>query len=185
MKKLVFVVCLLAIGLLGSSCELESIHASIAVDFDSNADCYRVAFSTNSQGAYSWDFGDGTSSEEQNPVHLYEERGTDEVSLTVLSESGAGKRSKSVSINPAGNSFRQSLASFYGKRMFPLIDGQKYRLTAKGFGDRFNSLLDFSANGQYEGVYAAGSATKDYVAFFNPIAGTTHTVYNDSIQARS
>ena len=173
----------LALWLGMNGCELESIHASIAVDFDSNTDCYQVAFNTNSQGAYSWDFGDGTSSEEQNPVHLYQERGTYEVSLTVLSESGAGKKSKSVSINPAGNPFRKSLANYNGNRMFPQLDGQKYRLTAKGFGERFNSLLDFSANGQFESVYDAGSASRDYLAFFNPVAGTTHTIYNDSLNS--
>ena len=37
---------------------------------------------------WSWDFGDGNSSIEQNPVHTYTEAGTYNVSLTVSDEIG-------------------------------------------------------------------------------------------------
>ena len=39
--------------------------------------------STGAAGEWQWDFGDGTTSEEQNPGHIYEEPGTYTVSLTV------------------------------------------------------------------------------------------------------
>lgn len=39
-------------------------------------------------GAWEWDFGDGTSSTEQNPQHQYTEDGTYTVSLTVTNEYG-------------------------------------------------------------------------------------------------
>ena len=68
----------LALWLGMNGCELESIHASIAVDFDSNTDCYQVAFNTNSQGAYSWDFGDGTTGtfSGTTTTHVYMASGT-------------------------------------------------------------------------------------------------------------
>lgn len=39
--------------------------------------------------AWSWSFGDGNTSEEQNPVHIYEEIGTYSVTLTVTDNAGA------------------------------------------------------------------------------------------------
>lgn len=38
--------------------------------------------------SWMWDFGDGTMSSEQNPVHLYEESGSFTVKLKVIAESG-------------------------------------------------------------------------------------------------
>ena len=38
---------------------------------------------------YSWDFGDGTNSTEQNPTHTFEEKGTYSVTLTVTDNDGA------------------------------------------------------------------------------------------------
>jgi PKD repeat protein len=40
-------------------------------------------FSTESEGMYLWDFGDGTTSTEQNPTHIYNEVGYYKVNLTV------------------------------------------------------------------------------------------------------
>ncbi|MFN8181302.1 MAG: PKD domain-containing protein [Bacteroidia bacterium] len=44
--------------------------------------------STGPITSYLWDFGDGTSSEEENPVHIYSNPGWYTVSLTVRSDSG-------------------------------------------------------------------------------------------------
>jgi PKD repeat protein len=39
--------------------------------------------------SWQWDFGDGTGSSEQNPVHTYAERGRFEAMLTVTDDLGA------------------------------------------------------------------------------------------------
>ena len=39
--------------------------------------------------SYAWDFGDGNTSTEQNPVHSYEKKGTYNVTLTVTDNDGA------------------------------------------------------------------------------------------------
>jgi PKD repeat protein len=39
--------------------------------------------------SWSWSFGDGTTSNEQNPVHTYDERGRYNVLLTVTDDDGA------------------------------------------------------------------------------------------------
>ena len=38
--------------------------------------------------SYLWDFGDGTTSTERNPVHTYEKPGTYRVNLTITREDG-------------------------------------------------------------------------------------------------
>lgn len=61
-----------------------------------------VTFSNFSQNAnaYSWDFGDGNSSTEKDPVHVYDAAGTYTVTLTVTGENNDTKsRSETIALN--------------------------------------------------------------------------------------
>lgn len=57
---------------------------TFVVDFDITVDDYTVTFENKSVDAvsYSWDFGDGETSTEENPVHTYAGEGVYEVTLT-------------------------------------------------------------------------------------------------------
>ena len=64
-------------------------------DFTSNVSLGNVSFaaqftdlSTNDPDSWLWDFGDGTSSTEQNPVHVYTKEGNYTVSLNVSNSGG-------------------------------------------------------------------------------------------------
>ena len=59
-----------------------------------------VQFTSSSSKAetFDWDFGDGNSSQEENPEHVYTVMGTYTVQLTVSNEDGSDDLSKSVSI---------------------------------------------------------------------------------------
>ncbi|MGB1205646.1 MAG: PKD domain-containing protein [Chitinophagales bacterium] len=53
-----------------------------------------VFFIDKSKGLYKeilWDFGDGNSSIEENPMHTYSERGTYKFTQTIISEEGCSK----------------------------------------------------------------------------------------------
>src|SRR3989440_9040280 len=50
--------------------------------------------STGPPAAWSWDFGDGTSSTAQNPVHTYAAAGSYSVSLTVTNSGGSNSLTK-------------------------------------------------------------------------------------------
>jgi PKD repeat protein len=60
-----------------------------------------VTFTDNSTGAnitWAWDFGDGNTSTEQNPVHTYAAAGTYNVCLTVNNECGDSEECEEVTI---------------------------------------------------------------------------------------
>ncbi|MFT5373622.1 MAG: PKD repeat protein [Candidatus Latescibacterota bacterium] len=64
-----------------------------------------VNFTDQSSGdieTYAWDFGDGDTSSEQNPVHVYQARGTYTVALTVANSAGNNTESKEgyITVNP-------------------------------------------------------------------------------------
>ncbi|MCE7699258.1 MAG: PKD domain-containing protein [Methanobacterium paludis] len=62
-----------------------------------------VQFTDKSTGAkplsYSWDFGDGTTSTEQNPIHNYENPGNYTVNLTVTNEYGSDEKTSTITLN--------------------------------------------------------------------------------------
>jgi PKD repeat protein len=61
---------------------------------------YVVAFTSTvtNTDSYSWEFGDGTVSAEQNPVHTYDVSGTYTATLTVTGEGGTANASTEVTI---------------------------------------------------------------------------------------
>ena len=59
--------------------------------------------STGSITGYSWDFGDGGSSTQQNPSHTYNSEGTFTVSLTVTGSGGSDTKTETDLITVAGD----------------------------------------------------------------------------------
>ncbi len=60
-----------------------------------------VSTTINRVNTYRWNFGDGTTSEEQNPTHIYTSGGTFTVSLTAINDTGEDTNEKAnfISIN--------------------------------------------------------------------------------------
>jgi len=96
MKQLKLVLSIAMIAMLGmfTACEKDDEPAAdpyadfeYEVGQDNNLE---VSFTNNSENAesYNWDFGDGQSSTEENPVHEYSEGGTYEVTLTATNADG-------------------------------------------------------------------------------------------------
>ena len=79
-----------------------------------------LQFTDESTGAiddWSWDFGDGTTSSEQNPSHMYLTEGSYTVSLTVTNQYGSDTKEKLVTVSVDG-----STGTFTDPR-----DGQSYQ----------------------------------------------------------
>jgi len=76
-----------------------------------------VSFTDRSMGAplaWEWDFGDGTTSTEQNPVHTYTTTGTFSVTLKVLNYGGSSFRSAYVWVRAASTVFQPVATSSSG-----------------------------------------------------------------------
>ena len=88
----------IAISLLFSSCGEETKEPTADFRFESDGEIvYFVNFSENGD-AYEWDFGDGTTSNMQNPVHSYSEAKDFTVTLKVTGIGGEASSSQTVTI---------------------------------------------------------------------------------------
>lgn len=66
-------------------------------DFEASIDCAEVSFSStaiNIVDSYLWDFGDGNTSTEQNPTHIYTASGTYTIQMTATNANGEDTESK-------------------------------------------------------------------------------------------
>lgn len=103
-KTKIFSGLLLSLLLVLSSCSSDD--DGVKGDFPLSADIFQssngkqVAFQgiTNSATSWLWDFGDGTTSAEQNPVHVYQEGG---YYVATLTATGAGNATESSEVKLA------------------------------------------------------------------------------------
>ncbi|SMO65669.1 PKD domain-containing protein [Saccharicrinis carchari] len=92
---------LMLLGMLMVHCGKEDAVAPIA-DFQFSVDGIEVVFvgvATNAS-SYSWDFGDGNTSDEQNPTHVYDKPGDYEVTFTAAGDGGADSQTKTITTLP-------------------------------------------------------------------------------------
>lgn len=78
----------------------EDLGNPIDADFSFNASADMISFSSLATGAdaWNWDFGDGITSQEENPVHVYAEEGDYEVTLIASNCQYADTLSQNVSV---------------------------------------------------------------------------------------
>jgi len=90
-----------------------------------------VTFTNASTNAtsYEWDFGDGETSTEENPVHVYQSSGEFEVTLTASNECGFTSNSQTVMINLTGIEEIPGIVEF---NIFPNPNSGQFTLTLKG-----------------------------------------------------
>jgi PKD repeat protein len=67
--------------------------------------------SENTVTSWLWDFGDGTTSDQQNPHHVYQQEGNYTVTLTVSNSAGSDKIEIENYISVASNEFKLALSS--------------------------------------------------------------------------
>jgi len=98
-------VCLAAVSLCGTdqSCTVVTISCiAPQADFDFNPNGLEISFfdvSLNEPDSWTWNFGDGNSSNEQNPQHTYALAGSYVVCLNVSSVCGNTQRCELITIN--------------------------------------------------------------------------------------
>jgi len=96
------------------------LHAHVSFDVDKAAgnNPFTVSFKNNSfQGVqlYQWDFGDGQTSTEKNPVHIYQSPGVYSVTLTVEGFTGSASEKKINLIRVNQSTFVNESSSLFPK----------------------------------------------------------------------
>ncbi|MHC1626364.1 MAG: PKD domain-containing protein, partial [Methanoculleaceae archaeon] len=86
--------------------------------------------STGNPDTWSWDFGDGNSSTEQNPIHTYVSAGTYDVTLTVTNSAGMSTALKPDYITVTGPGEITSIVVTPGSRTLSV--DESYSLSAVG-----------------------------------------------------
>jgi gliding motility-associated-like protein len=133
-----------------------------------NAGCQpvEVSFFNNSQNiqtpTYLWEFGDGTTSTETNPTHLYEFPGNYDITLTVTNQTGC---TNTLTINDMVEIYAVPVADFGAEPQAATIDNPTIRFTEMidipyalitwDFGDGASNSGDASPRHTYgaEGTY--------------------------------
>ena len=113
-KNLFFIVAMTAISLT-TSCKKENAPVEAAFSFDISAtDPLTVNFINNStNGAnYEWDFGDGNTSNDENPTHSYAFYKSYNVKLTVTGEDGSTTSDATRTVNVEGDYLEASLGNY-------------------------------------------------------------------------
>lgn len=98
--------------------------------------------STNSPTSWQWDFGDGASSTEQNPVHTYNNAGTYTVTLTASNSYGSNPEVKAdyITVTNGGG----GTGTFTDPR-----DGQTYNIVTIGSQTWFAENLNYKTTNSW------------------------------------
>lgn len=145
-----YTVCLTAGNDAGSDTNCQDITAVLApvaaFDFDiQGAGLVRFTDrSTNEPVSWNWDFGDGNTSEEQNPEHTYAEDGEYTVCLNATNPAGSNEQCNSVTITISSI---VRLADGRSLTAFPNPAGDVLTFSLEGGKERLQLLL-FNTLGQ-------------------------------------
>lgn len=113
MKKLTYLsVSVLLVGLVSmqlSSCKKDKDEEPTAsFTFVVTGQTVVFSFTGSDADTYAWDFGDGETSDEENPIHDYAAGGTYEVTLTVENPEGEDMATETVEVEGAASAEAES-----------------------------------------------------------------------------
>jgi len=149
------------------------------------------AFGGKEPYTWQWDFGDGATSNEQNPTHAYTKAGTYTVTLTVKDATGAQAKDTAKAIINTPPSAPQIKGPDSGKVNKPLVfylnakddDGDKVRYYID-WGDGAKSSTDFYPSGEDVVVQHVWKSTGDFIIKVQAedSKGATSTITSHSIR---
>ena len=106
-----------------------------------------VSFTDQSTGqitSWAWAFGDGFTSSQQNPVHVYQGPGTYTARLTVTGPGGSDSTTRTITVRPARSILRIAPTFIEGNRFAPTQ--HQVSIFGQGLGDATAVVFASSAN---------------------------------------
>lgn len=147
MKNIAF---LCSVTLLLFSCKKEDL---LVADFSIvNNNCIapcEIRFSNLSKNAsaYTWEFGDGETSTEENPTHVYSDWGTFNVKLTAINNDSETSITKEVTLVDTSGSSGTRIISLNGDLNFGDVQINPGTPPVKNFSIKNNGNLTLNVNG--------------------------------------
>ncbi len=164
-KNILFAGFVAVFAILAASCNTTPKVDAPKARFSYDVDGMTVTFTNASKEAdtYAWEFGDGQTSTEENPVHTYAEGGTYTVKLTAKNAGGENTTTEEISL----------------EKKLIVVDGD-FADWAEVPADRL-AQASADENSKYEALYnIAFCADADYIYFYFEFdAGTYSTVDDD------
>jgi PKD repeat protein len=97
--------------------------------FDQNLGTVTFTNTSANATSYEWTFGDGETSAEENPVHVYQSSGEFEVTMTAFNECGFTSNTQTILINLTGVEEIPGIGEF---NIFPNPNSGQFTLALKG-----------------------------------------------------
>lgn len=164
---------LLLLSLTMVNCSDDDAPLAALADFQFLVEDTQVTFNGTVENAtaISWDFGDGTTSSEEDPVYAYASPGNYDVTMTASGDNGTFTETKQVTIlpsfeilltggqgKPEGKTWRLKSAYTAGKEGAGLIENDlglliasfDNLLAAVGLGDSYEDSFTFVYDGTYK-----------------------------------
>ena len=162
----------ISLAMLFASCEKEKDPPSIA-GIDAEVNEYTVSFSAvvTDASSYLWDFGDGNTSTQATPEHIYEMSGNYTVTLTVTGDGGEATSTINVEILPSfaemltggpdaangkawvlGRGYTEGVngGGIIDNNMWVMLPTVANVLELIGLGDEYDNEFTFHHDGTYE-----------------------------------
>ena len=149
-----------------------------SASFEYTVDCLTYSFMPILSGAksYHWDFGDGTTSEEEQPEHFFDSPGNYTVKLRVQTNYGAAEKEEAITVEvDAGHTFDEFHAQLEGDKIFPGINSSLVNVTGQS-SDGVTKVFQFE-NGNLINTLQ-GSMDYEYVTYQELASGNYISIKN-------
>jgi PKD repeat protein len=176
MKKNIFYL-VLSILFVDCNPDIVILEPKVEFSYSISFDGFKVSFSNQSTNAsiYNWDFGDGQTSTEHSPTHIYNSLGSFNVKLTVANENKSISTVKTIIIKDSLFNIKDTVSLF--NKLISYDPGDNFDVDGDGIVDF--TFLWFSSIGRVHSYeYSEITSFNGYEIFYDSIDVTTYHFEN-------
>lgn len=158
-----YTVCLISSNACGADTTCKTITVtcvSPVAGFTQSVNGWTISFSDISAynpTSWHWDFGDGGTSNQTNPVHVYQSLGTYQICLVVDNDCGTDTTCRYIDIKPTGIG---DLDEQVNMEVFPNPSSDKVQINVSSSDEDIREITLMDAVGQHVRAYRAAQGSK-------------------------